>query len=148
MLQRCQGKSKAATGDVVLGVFRAEFMLTLAGFRYISLWPRRNPKHQNIRKDTRKWKYLLYFQIFASVICPILRAVFFSDTCSQGSGAMELSSMFILYFFWNIFYLNVIFTAAPFDMGLQPIIMSDQDAKKPVEQEPPGEAPSKPFVYN
>ena len=31
-------------------------------------------------------------------------------------------------------------------MGLQPIIMSDQEAKKPVEPEPPGEAPSKPCV--
>ena len=44
MLERRQGKSKAATGDVVSGAFLAEFVLTIVGFRYISLWRRRNPK--------------------------------------------------------------------------------------------------------
>ena len=40
----------------------------------------------------------------------------------------------------------MIFTTVPYDMGLQPIIMSDQEAKKPAEHESPGEAPVKSFV--
>ena len=51
----------------VLGVFLAEFVLTFVDFRYISLWRRRNPKLYNIRKETRKCKYLFCFQIFAAV---------------------------------------------------------------------------------
>ena len=52
--------------------------------------------------------------------------------------------------FWgisrNIFYLNVVFTTVPFDMGLQPIIIPDQESEKPGEHESPGEAPAKSFV--